>query len=67
MAQALEKRIMSPKQRKSFFAQKSFIFQNSVIDQSLFSQKSLINRKIEPQFLRQQVLVQQTPKVLSCY
>ena len=45
MAQALEKRKMSPKLR-IFFAQKIVMFSlKSVFDDIQFSQKSLINRK----------------------
>ena len=60
---------MSPKLRKMyFFAQKIVIFsQNSVFDEILFSKKSLINRKNQPPILPQQVQVQQTPIIFSCY
>ena len=69
MRQALEKRNMSPKLRKMFFfCTKNVIFsQNSVFDEIKFSQKSLINRKNQPQILPQQVLVQQTQKIFCCY
>ena len=62
MAQALEKVNMSPNLGKMFsFAQKMVIlFQNSVFGESQFSQKSLTNRRKQPQTLPQQVLVQQT-------
>ena len=69
-AQALEKRNMSPKMRKMFFfAQKMVVIfsQTSVFDEIQFSQKSLINRKNQPNTLPEQVLVQQTPIVFCCY
>ena len=69
MAQALEKGNISPKLRKmGFFAQKNVIYsQNSVFDEIQFSEKSLINRKKQPQILPQQVLVQQIPIKFCCY
>ena len=69
MAQALEKVNMSPNLGKSFsFALKMVIlFQNSVFGEIQFSQKSLINRKNQPQTLPQQQLVQQTLIIFCCY
>ena len=45
MAQALEKRKMSPKLRKFFCTKNSYVFPISVFDDIQFSQNSLINRK----------------------